>query len=249
MPATIFTDPLQYALTCGVLVLAQLVYVLFGFGSGLVALGLLALIFPDLKDPVVLLLLVNLPTELTISWRARRQVRWRPIVLIGAGVAVGIVVGTRILQTADTRLAVTVLGWFLVVVGLVFLRLPARRGRDLPRWLAVPTGLIAGVLNGLFGAGGPPVIIWYHLTAPDKTAFRGSLMTLFFLMGLVRIPVYAVSGLVTVPRLVSMVTVIPAVVVGAWLGNRIHLQLSEPAFRKLVAVALAVLGAMLLIRG
>ncbi len=74
-------------------------------------------------------------------------------------------------------------------------------------------------------------------------------MTLFLLMGLVRLPVYAVSGLVTVPRLVSMVTVIPAVALGAWLGNRIHLQLSEPAFRRLVSGALAVLGVMLLVRG
>ncbi len=248
MPDTIFSGPLQYALTCGVLVLAQIVYVLFGFGSGLVALGLLALLFPDIKDPVVLLLLVNLPAELLISWRARRHVRWRPIAMLGVGIALGIPVGAHLLNTADTRSAMTALGWFLIAVGLVFLRLPARRERDLPRWLAVPTGLAAGVLNGLFGAGGPPVIIWYHLTAPDKTAFRGSLMTLFLLMGLVRVPTYAVGGLVTPARLVSMAAVLPAVLLGAWIGDRIHISLSDRAFRRLVAVALAVLGALLLLR-
>ncbi|MBE0564428.1 MAG: sulfite exporter TauE/SafE family protein [Krumholzibacteria bacterium] len=248
MPETIFSGPLQYALTCAVLVLAQIVYVLFGFGSGLVALGLLALLFPDIKDPVVVLLLVNLPAEVLLSWRARREVRWKPIAILGVGIAAGIPVGTRLLNTTDTALAMAALGWFLIAVGLVFLRLPARRDRDLPGWLAVPTGLASGVLNGLFGAGGPPVIIWYHLTAPNKTAFRGSLMTLFLLMGLIRVPVYALSGLVTPARLVSMLAVLPAVLLGAWIGDRIHIRLSDAAFRRLVAGALAVLGMLLLLK-
>lgn len=248
MPETIFAGPLPFVLTCAVLVLAQVVYVLFGFGSGLVALGLLALIFPDLKDPVVLLLLVNLPAEVTISWRARREVRWRPIAVLGVGIAAGIPLGAHWLNTADTQLMKSVLGGFLVAVGAVFLRLPGRRDGDLPSWLAVPTGMAAGVLNGLFGAGGPPVIIWYHLTAPTKSAFRGSLMTLFLLMGMIRVPTYAAAGLVTPARLWSMAAVMPAVLLGAWIGDRLHIRLSETAFRRLVAALLAALGLLLLIR-
>ena len=69
-----------------VLVIAQIVYVMFGFGSGLIAVGGLALLFPEIKDVVVLLLLVNLPAELWVSWQARREVRWRPILALGMGI-------------------------------------------------------------------------------------------------------------------------------------------------------------------
>jgi len=247
VPTTIFPSLTVYLVTCAVLVLAQVVYVLVGFGSGLVALGLLALVFSDIRDPVVLLLLVNLPAELVISWRARREVRWRPIAVLGVGIAVAIPAGAHVLKTFDTHVMKLALGWFLVAIGVVFLRLPARREGDLPAWLAVPTGLMAGLLNGMFGAGGPPVIIWYHLTAPNKTAFRGSLMTLFLLMGLVRVPTYALDGLVTPARLWSMAAVMPAVLTGAWLGDRLHIRLSDAAFRRLVAALLAVLGLLLLI--
>ena len=65
--------PLQFAVTCAVLVVAQMVYVLFGFGSGLIAVGSLALVFPEIKDVVVLLLLVNLPAEL--SWSGARAAK------------------------------------------------------------------------------------------------------------------------------------------------------------------------------
>ena len=79
MDGTIFANPLVFAFTCAVLVAAQVVYVTFGFGAGLIAVGSLALVFPDVKDAVVLLLLVNLPAELLVAWHARREVRWRPI--------------------------------------------------------------------------------------------------------------------------------------------------------------------------
>jgi uncharacterized membrane protein YfcA len=247
VPETIFSGPVQYAATCGVLVLAQLVYVLFGFGSGLIAVGTLALIFPDLRDVVVLLLLVNLPAELAVVRSSRREIRWRPIARLGVGIALGIPVGTWILRSTDASAVLTVLGWFLVAVGLVFLRLPAGQ-RQPATWLAAPAGALSGVLTGLFGTGGPPIIVWYHLAGTGKSAFRANLMTIFLLMSLVRVPSYVAGGLVTAPRLWSALAVAPAILLGAWLGHRVHVRIGELMFRRLVSVLLAALGAVLLLR-
>lgn len=248
MPATIFTSPLEFAFTCAVLVVAQLVYVLFGFGSGLIAVGSLALVFPELKDVVVLLLLVNLPAELMVTWQSRRQIRWRPIGGLGVGIALGIPLGAWLLDATEPAIVLTALGWFLLGVGLLFIRLPAG-GRFMPPAVAAPpVGLLSGVLTGLFGTGGPPLIVWYHLSAADKGAFRANLMAIFLLMTAVRVPSYVAAGLVTAPRLWSSLLVMPAVLFGAWLGHRLHVQISERTFRRLVSVLLAALGAMLLVR-
>ncbi len=248
MPPTIFPSLAIYAATCGILIIAQLVYVLFGFGSGLIAVGSLALIFPELKDVVVVLLLVNLPAELFVTWQSRRKVRWRPIAALGAGIAMGIPAGAWLLNATEPQIVLQVLGWFLITVGLVFIKLPPGGRITPPAALAPPAGLVSGLLTGLFGTGGPPLIIWYHLTAADKTAFRANLMTIFLLMTVVRVPSYVAGGLVTGPRLFSSLLVMPAVLFGAWLGHRLHVQISERAFRRLVSLLLAVLGAMLLIR-
>jgi len=238
----IFETWLQYLLTCSILIVAQLVYVLFGFGSGLIAVGALALVFPDIRDVVVLLLLVNLPAEMWVAWKVRSEVRWRPIALLGTGIILGIPAGAIILRKSEPDFILTVLGVFLIVVGFVFLRLPAA-GKFSPRsWAAPPTGLISGLLTGLFGTGGPPLIIWYHLCAPNKAAFRGNLMTIFLLMTFIRVPSYAAAGLINPKRLFSMVVVLPAVLLGAWIGNRLHLEVSEAWFRKLVSALLVVLG-------
>jgi uncharacterized protein len=248
LPETIFTGLPQYLVTSLVLVVAQVIYVLFGFGSGLTAVGTLALLFPEIKDVVVLLLLVNLPAEVLVAWGTRHALQWRSLLGLGAGVVVGIPIGARLLSRGDPGLVLTALGWFLVAVGLVFLRLP-RGGRvQPPAWAAPPTGLASGLLTGLFGTGGPPVIIWYHLSAADKTAFRGHLMTIFLLMTVVRVPSYVANGLVTEPRLWSGLAVLPATLLGAWLGHRLHVRISERLFQVLVCVLLVLLGAMLLLK-
>nr|MEE4268316.1 sulfite exporter TauE/SafE family protein [Candidatus Krumholzibacteria bacterium] len=248
MPDTIFTTPWDFAITCAVLVIAQLVYVMFGFGSGLIAVGGLALVFPEIKDVVVVLLLVNLPAELWVCWQSRRDISWRPIAILGVGIGLGIPLGAWILKQGDPRFILVILGWFLMAVGLVFLRLPSGGRHRPPAWLGPPTGLISGVLTGLFGTGGPPLIIWYHLAVGSKSAFRGNLMTIFLLMSVVRVPSYLIGGLITVPRLWSTLAVMPAVLFGAWLGHRLHIQLSEVVFRRMVAGLLFILGLVQVIR-
>ena len=80
---------------------AAFVYVLLGFGAGLVAVGALALILPDLRDVVVLLLLLSLPAEGWVVFTQWRWIRWRGVLLVAAGVVAGIPVGTWALGACD----------------------------------------------------------------------------------------------------------------------------------------------------
>jgi uncharacterized membrane protein YfcA len=243
---TVFASPSLFVAACLVLAAAETVYVLLGFGAGLIAVGLLALLMPDLQDVVVLLLLVNLPAELWVVARSRRDIAWRSVVVIFAAVAVGIPLGTWLLRWGRPQVLLTVLGVFLVVVGAAFTALPAPQRRRWPPWVAPPVGLLSGLLTGLFGTGGPPLVLYYQLGGADKAAFRGHLMAIFLLMTLVRVPSYAAFGLITAPRLISAACVMPAVLAGAALGNRIHLELDEASFRRLVSLALLVIGLLLL---
>ena len=248
MIETVFTSWPEFLIACGVMIVAQLVYVLFGFGSGLIAVGSLALLLPDITDVVVILLLVNLPAELLVALRSRREIRWRPIAVLGVGIGLGIPLGAWLLSTRDPSIILTILGFFLVAVGLVFLRLPAA-GIHTPQQRYAPgVGLVSGVLTGLFGTGGPPLIIWYYLSTASKAAFRGNLMTIFLLMTFVRVPSYVLGGLVTTPRLWSTAALLPAVLLGAWLGHTLHVRISERTFRRAVSVLLIILGLVLLLK-
>lgn len=245
---TVFTSWAQLAAASGVLVLAQLVYVMLGFGSGLIAVGLLAFVLPEVRDVVVLLLLVNLPTEATIVATSWRRVSWRGIALLLVGIAIGIPLGARLLDTVDPNLLLGALGAVLVLAGGALLAVPERRAVAFPRWSEPVIGLVSGLLTGLFGTGGPPLVLYFRLAGASKSAFRASLMTIFLAMTLVRVPSYLALGLVTAPRLLSGLVLLPAVLLGAWFGHRIHLELPEATFRRLVSAALAAIGIVLVVR-
>lgn len=245
---TIFSSLPQFLAVCAALALAEAIYVLLGFGAGLIAVGTLALVVPNLQDVVVLLLLVNLPAELYVVLASRRHVSWRGVLLVFVGIAAGIPIGTWLLSVADLSALLTILGLLLVVVGSAFLLTPDRGPQRMPAWTTPPVGLLSGLLTGLFGTGGPPLIFYYQLRGIDKAAFRGTLMAIFLLMTAIRVPSYAAFGLITMPRLWSSAAVFPAVLAGAWIGNRIHLRVDETSFRRMVSIALIVIGLVLLAR-
>jgi uncharacterized membrane protein YfcA len=231
-----------------VLGFAQGVYVLFGFGAGLIAVGAMAVFLPSVTDVVVLLLLVSLPAELFVVTRSLKLLRWRALVLIAAGLALGILLGTRILTVTEPRIVLTMLAGLLILFGVVFLVLRAPRCLTWPGWTQPVVGLVSGILAGLFGTGGPPLILYYQSSGADKSTFRVSLMALFLLTGLVRLPAYALSGLITTPRLLAAAALLPAALLGGFIGHRVHIEVAEVTFRRLVSVALCLIGLLLLLR-
>jgi len=243
---TVFTSLPQFLGACLLMAGAQAVYVLFGFGAGLIAVGGMALFMPHVTDVVVLLLLVCLPSEAFVFSRSRKQIAWRGLVVLGIGVAVGIGVGSHVLSRTEPTFILTLLAWFLIAAGAAFLLVPNGARVRWPTWVGAPVGVASGLLAGLFGTGGPPLIFYYQMAGVDKASFRGHLMTLFMAMSLVRIPTYAALGLITLPRLLSAGAILPAALLGGWIGNRIHLQISEVRFRQAVSVSLCVLGLLLL---
>lgn len=248
LAGAIFPTPNHYLASCAVFIVAQAVYVLFGFGAGLVAVGALAMVLPRLGDAVVLLLFVNLPVELLIVARSWREIAWRGVGLLCLGIGVGIPAGTALLRLGDPLLVLGVLGAFLIAVGVTFLLLREGLTVRWPAWSTPLVGLISGVLSGLFGTGGPPLVLYYRLAGANKRAFRSNLMAIFLVITLVRLPAYGIAGLLSAERLGGALLVMPAVVMGAYFGQRIHLDLSERGFARLVSLALVIIGALLLLR-
>ncbi len=246
--AAVFPTPWHFLVACTALFVAELVYVLLGFGAGLIAVGTLALVLPEIRDVVVIVLLVNLPAEIFVVWTSRREIRKRGVLLLAIGVAVGIPVGGWILTFGEPTFLLGLLGLVLVAVGAVFLAVPDGAGLQMSSGAGSIFGLISGLLTGLFGTGGPPLVLFFRLQGLTKAAFRGNLMVLFLMMGVIRLPFYMGLGLITPARLVAGAAVLPVVLAGGVVGHLIHVDLSERIFRRIVSAALVVLGLLLLVR-
>ncbi len=113
-------------------------------------------------------------------------------------------------------------------------------------WISVPVGLLSGLLGGIFGTGGPPVIIYLAGFGLDKGAFRATLLWFFLIMSFIRGGTYLHAGLLNWQIIHASLWLLPPSIVGTLAGLALHHRLTERRFALLVCILLTLLGTLLL---
>ncbi|HQS99260.1 MAG: hypothetical protein B7Y26_00360 [Hydrogenophilales bacterium 16-64-46] len=229
----------QIATAAVILLTAYVIRGVTGFGSGLIAVPLLALFLP-LQFVVPLLLLLDFTASLVIGGFNTRRVDWREVGwLIPFGV-VGVVLGTSLLVSLPARPMLITLAVF---VCLFALRTLLGIGGDKPisRLWALPASLTGGVVGALFGTGGPPYVIYLSHRIRDKSDLRATFSAVFFVEGLVRIASFVLAGLLLTPSVwLAYAAALPLMLGALYLGGRVHVGLSARRMMQLVGGLLLV---------
>jgi uncharacterized membrane protein YfcA len=90
--------------------------------------------------------------------------------------------------------------------------------------------------------------IYFDVIRMAKDHFRASMSAILVALGIVRGLGYWAVGQYSREVLVTVAIALPMMLVGIFIGNRIHTGLSELAFRRLIAGALMVSGLALLVK-
>jgi hypothetical protein len=156
------------------------------------------------------------------------------------------IVGAPLGNLVLTQVAPEPMRWAISAIVLTAVALLASgwrfRGRPRRR-TALAAGGMSGFLNGLSGMAGPPIIFYY--LAGDETAerVRANLTTYFIFVDLVTLVVFSGRDLIGWNTGVLALWLVPAVVAGGLLGERLFPLASEKFYRRLalfllVAVAI-----------
>jgi uncharacterized membrane protein YfcA len=160
----------------------------------------------------------------------------------------GIGLGATVLVSLPRAPALAALGVFVAGYGAWQL-LGARRMATASAWWALPIGLVGGVFSVLFGTGGPIYMVYLSARVRDKTVLRATSSLLVTISVWTRIAIFVATGLLLQPPLLVLaVLMIPVMLCGLWLGNRLHHALSGPGVLRLVAVLLLANGPLLIVR-
>ena len=236
---------MDHAAAAAILLLAYFVRGVSGFGSGLIAVPLLALLFP-LTLVVPFMLLMDLAASAILGRATRRDVSWDELKPLLPGSVVGVILGATLLLSLAKEPLLTTLGLFVLAFAIRSL-LNLHGEKPISRIWAVPASLIGGTVSALFGTGGPPYVIYLTHRIRDKAAFRATTSLLFLLEGGLRAVVFALAGLLLQPDLLlSVLMALPVMGVGLWLGSRVHVGISNQQMARLIGVLLLVSGTSLL---
>lgn len=227
--------------------LGALVYGITGFGSALVTIPL-ALHFVPLPFALAVFVLQDFSSALRVASENPRHIVKLEIMRMVPFMAVGIVAGTGLLLFLPGKASMLALGVFVLLYGAWSL---LRRGVPRlvnERW-AYLGGFLAGVFGMLFGAGGPPQVIYLSHRGLSKEQFRSTLtLNSVFSIGF-RLVALASAGLLFRSEVwVTAALVVPTALMAVALGSRLFKRISRELILRLVALTLLASGASLIVR-
>jgi uncharacterized membrane protein YfcA len=240
-------DPVT-AYVLAIVFVATLIRSSLGFGEALVAVPLLAL-----KIPIATAAPLAVLVSITVSFVVVIQ-DWRHIHVKSAGglllaTLFGMPIGLWLLKVTSERPIKLGLAALLVAFGLYSLAAGAKLHlkRDHKRAL-LGAGFIAGILGGLYGMNGPPLVIYGALRRWSPQHFRATLQAYFLPASLLTLIGYLLAGFWNREVSFLFVLSLPLIVVAMLLGRMINRRLAGDGFFKLLYVALIGIGVLLAVQ-
>ncbi|NNJ92140.1 MAG: sulfite exporter TauE/SafE family protein [Gammaproteobacteria bacterium] len=224
-----------------IILLAYFIRGITGFGSGLIAIPLLAHLLP-LTFVVPLILVLDFLASVVLTRHTKLQVQWHEIGVLLPPTIIGMLAGTFLLINLPREPLLLGLGSFVILFGLRYL-FNVHSENPISRWWSAPTGLAGGTIGAMFGTGGPPYVVYLSHRLQDKTQLVGTLSGIFMLEGALRVAIFLYIGLLSQDDMIgSLLLALPLMSLGLYLGTRVHLGISHRQ-------QLGLIGGMLLLSG
>lgn len=245
--------PIADLLQAHILILAPLIvfaaFVVFGvtgFGSTLMAVPLLAHLFP-LKFVVPFFVILDCVGAFNMGLRLRADLMRRETMLLLPFLAAGILAGVWVLVRVSPELLLGGLGMFVIIFGVSYV-LKSGKGIPLPYWIGAPIGLFGGATSAMFGIGGPIYVFFLTGRGATPTQIRATMPMIFMFTTVARIVLFIFAGLYSPAALVAAAALLPVMALGVWTGHHLHLNLSQQTVIRVMGALLVLSGLSLVYR-
>ena len=240
-------SPLILALGSLFVFLAAIVRGFSGFGFSLLVIPALSLLMaPATFIPAIFMLEIAASLHLLPSiWR---DIHWRSLAPLIVGCVIGTPLGVWLLANMPAPPMQVALALFVLTA--VYFLFRGFALKTMPGTTASGVvGTASGLANGAFGIGGPPAILFYFASPAGHEAGRASLIAYFLMTDLIGLVFLSREALITGDTLYLALAVLPALLIGNWIGARGFKSADPASFRKWVLILLAVLAILSAAKG
>jgi hypothetical protein len=215
-------------------------------GLGILAVPLMVLAVGDARQAAGWLLPILCCADLFAIYYWRRHAAAAKLFSLAPWVLVGMAGGALALRLPEARLRPLV---GVIILAMLCLYLWRRYGNaKLQSAPPIAYGAAAGFATTVANAAGPVMSLYLLSKRLPQEEFVATGAWFFFIINLLKLPIYASQGMITQPGLLFGATMFPAVLLGAisgkWLISRIPAHLFEIA-----VIGLTALSTVLLLRG
>lgn len=233
-----------------VLFLAFVVESAVGFGSALVSISLGGQLLPlDKLFPIFQPLSLVLSTTLVVRGRQHIDTKFLSTTVLPAMVP-GTLIGMGLFRLGKPDALLVGVGVAIAALAAFELRRTLQGQPTTPLSTTVSRSVlfVAGIIHGLFGASGPPVVWVASRTLEDKARFRATLALLWMLLSVILVVGYVVDGSLGAAQLQQSALLFLPLLGGYVVGNLVHHKVPQRQFRIAVCALLVVAGGALVVR-
>ena len=236
----------EILLLAAIALAGALVFGITGFGAALITIPLATHLVP-LRFALALFVLVDLACALRVGFENPKnavRAEWTRLVpMIIAGTAVGV----TLLVNLPRQAATMALAVFIIAYALYSLSKPSLR-KISPGW-AWLAGFAGGITSTVFGAGGPPYVIYLSRRGLAQAQLRATLGFATLTSISLRAVAFLLTGLLLDSRVwLAALAAVPAALIGIAVARRIYARVSRPLLMKLIYLVLLGSGISLLAR-
>lgn len=211
-----------------------------GFGAALVSVPVISLVAgPRLAVPIVTIM--GLPSVVQLLPDAVRHSERSIVLPMALAIFVATPLGTWVLVSVDPAVMKMVIsGAVVVLVG--FLSLGWKLGYKVGTGVLLVAGAAGGLVQGVAGIGGPPVVAVALARAGPPERQRGNVLAVMTAIVLSSLPPLYAYGLLTREALVLGLVLLPFYAFATWFGSRYFSAGGRHHYRRAAMVMLTVIG-------
>lgn len=218
-----------------------------GFGGALIMMMTLPFFF-SMGISTALAGLICVPMCITIAWKYRKKIRLE-LVLVPAVIYLvvsGICIKVAAAINLDSLKAV--FGILLIGLAVYFNFFSSNLHIRADFKTALICAGISGITGGLFGIGGPLLVLYYLATTDDKESYLGTINLVFSITeGYSAIMRYC-SGLISMDQGSLILLGFVTILIGRYLGSRVVDRLDGEKMKKCIYLLLALSGLVTFLR-
>lgn len=220
-----------------------------GFGFGIFIMTALPFLMPSYGEAVTLSGLLSLTSAAVVMFRYLKYVTWKRFLPIVASFVIFSTLAISLLDKIEGQAMRIILGIVLIAISLYFSFFKEKLQkiiRPTSGW-QLGAGAASGVMGGLFGMHGPPVVLYLVASEPDKDHYMGMIQTYAFVTNVTMLAVRAWNGYVTQTVGTTYLYGLAGLAIGVLAGNWAYSRIPNRIFTYVVYAYIAVSGIIILL--
>ena len=215
---------------------------IFGFGGTIIFLGISGFFF-DFNSLLKLAMIVGLSSGLAVLIQSYKYVSLNHLIKILIYTIPGALIGTYFISYFASDILIKIFAIILIIYGCFNLFFPDIR---FPKFLKNFFVILGGFIQGIYTIGGPFVLMGYKDYFSSKQELRSTMAGYFFIINTLRAIFFMFLGGSYLEIVKIYYPIALLVMLSVWLGYFIHKQIPEILFKKLIIIAITLIGVLIL---